>query len=341
MSAPIEETHERPKVGVGVFVTSDNHPGCVLLGIRQGSTGEGTYAVPGGHLEFGESWEECGAREVLEETGLSLKGVRYCTVVNGVKREENYHYITLFVRGEVDLSCKAEPENMEPTKCLGWEWVEWDKFPPFENLFCPLQVLRDQNYNLFQETHNEGLFYTGTFTGLRERKVKPRALTYLCAISFCGTVKMSAPIEETHERPKVAVGVFVTSENHPGCVLLGIRQGSTGVGTYAMPSGHLEFGESWEECGVREVLEETGLSLKGVRYCTAVNAVKSDENFHYITLFVRGEVDLSYKAEPENMEPTKCLGWEWVEWDKFPPLESLFCPLQVLRDQNYNLFQER
>ncbi|XP_046559066.1 LOW QUALITY PROTEIN: uncharacterized protein LOC124268092 [Haliotis rubra] len=320
MSAPNEETHERPKVGVGVFVTSQNHPGCVLLGIRQGSTGEGTYAVPGGHLEFGESWEKCGAREVLEETGLSLKGVRYCTVVNGVKREENYHYITLFVRGEVDLSYKAEPENTEPTKCLGWEWVEWDKFPPLENLFCPLRVLRDQNYNLFQER-----MFTEVFRALAE---------------FAEDNKMSAPNEETHERPRVGVGVFVTSQNHPGCVLLGIRQGSTGVGTYATPGGHLEFGESWEECGAREVLEETGLSLKGVRYCTVVNALKREENYHYITLFVRGEVDLSYKAEPENMEPTKCLGWEWVEWDKFPPLENLFCPLRVLRNQNYNLFQE-
>lgn len=59
-----------PRVGVGVFVL--NSQGYILLGKRLGSHGSGTLALPGGHLELHESFEECAIREVLEETGIEL-----------------------------------------------------------------------------------------------------------------------------------------------------------------------------------------------------------------------------------------------------------------------------
>ncbi len=87
---------------------------CSLLYCVERCHGDG-----GDSVVVRETWEGCGRREVLEETGLTLRYVRYCTVVNAIAEEVNYHYITLFVTGQVDTAIKTEPENMEPEKCLG------------------------------------------------------------------------------------------------------------------------------------------------------------------------------------------------------------------------------
>jgi len=113
----------RPKVGVGVIVLSDEHPGCILLGKRLGSAGAGMWALPGGHVEFGEQLEECAAREVLEETGLVLEQLSVATTVNCIREEHDYHYVVPFVTGQARRG--AVVKNLEPDKCEGWEWVPW------------------------------------------------------------------------------------------------------------------------------------------------------------------------------------------------------------------------
>lgn len=57
----------------------------------------GCLQLPGGHLEFGESWEECARREILEETGLAVQDVRFLTATNDVFTAEAKHYITIFM----------------------------------------------------------------------------------------------------------------------------------------------------------------------------------------------------------------------------------------------------
>ena len=64
---------EYPRIGVGVIVTKGDR---VLLIKRKGAHGQGTWSTPGGHLEYGESPEECAARETAEETGVDITGVR-------------------------------------------------------------------------------------------------------------------------------------------------------------------------------------------------------------------------------------------------------------------------
>eukprot|EP00128_Syssomonas_multiformis_P011151 Colp12_sorted_trinity150504_noHs@466 len=108
----------RVPVGVGVIVV-DESTSKILIGRRKGSHGSGTYALPGGWLEFGESFEKCASREVDEETGLVIDGSEVAYVSNNVF-EEGKHSVTVFMRAVCTGS--TEPINKEPHKCDGWLW---------------------------------------------------------------------------------------------------------------------------------------------------------------------------------------------------------------------------
>jgi 8-oxo-dGTP diphosphatase len=126
-----------PRVGVGVIVLRE---GRVLLGQRVGSHGAGSWALPGGHLEYGETIEACAAREVFEETGLVLTDMQRGPYTSDVFTLEGRHYVTLFVLAR----CEGEAELREPAKCAGWQWLRWADFP--EPLFQPLATLRRSGY---------------------------------------------------------------------------------------------------------------------------------------------------------------------------------------------------
>ncbi len=115
-------TPDRPKVGVGVIVIRD---GKILLGERLASHGAGTYQLPGGHLEFGESFEEAAKREVEEEAGLldiEIQGV----VSLGNYIDYGKHYVSIGLLAE---SHAGEPYDAEPAKSKNWNWYDFDHLP--------------------------------------------------------------------------------------------------------------------------------------------------------------------------------------------------------------------
>ena len=132
---------KRPKVGMGVIISKE---GKVLLHKRKGAHGTGTWSFPGGHLEFGESLEQCAKRETKEEAGIEIKNIKFYTITNDVHKNEDKHYITIFMLAEHD---SGEPQILEPDKCEKWQWFSWDNLP--KPLFLPIENLLKQGFNPF------------------------------------------------------------------------------------------------------------------------------------------------------------------------------------------------
>lgn len=160
-SVPAASAQRHPRVGVGLFLVDDR--GYILIGKRKGSHGAGTLALAGGHLDWLESWENCAARELYEETGIRLSDyqdhhstadddfgsqgasprLKFVTAVNYRKskvslsddstpsssqgdHDREAHYVTVFMGARIRRpagQAEIEARIMEPTKCSGWVWV--------------------------------------------------------------------------------------------------------------------------------------------------------------------------------------------------------------------------
>lgn len=135
----MDSEKQRPKIGVGVIIKNN---GKILLGKRKGSHGEGMWSLPGGHLEFNETIEDCAERETMEETGIKIKNIKKAYFTNDLFSKEEKHYVTLFVTSDYD---SGEVKIMEPEKCDGWDWFDWDNLP--KPLFLPIENLLKENFN--------------------------------------------------------------------------------------------------------------------------------------------------------------------------------------------------
>ena len=111
----------RPLVGVGVvFVREDR----VFLAKRQGAHGEDTWASAGGHLEWGETLEQCARREAMEELGVTVGGLQFLCISNIIAYDR--HYVDVEFLGDIG---DQEPQLAEPEAFSESGWFHLDDLP--------------------------------------------------------------------------------------------------------------------------------------------------------------------------------------------------------------------
>lgn len=135
-----EPVPRAPSVGVSALVVRD---GKLLLGLRRGAHGAGTWAPPGGAVDAGEEPAATALRELAEETGLAGASAGAVGFTSDVFPTDRQHWITLHhrVAGVV-----GEPVNREPHRCERWEWFALDALPPSVELFAPLRALLERGW---------------------------------------------------------------------------------------------------------------------------------------------------------------------------------------------------
>jgi|TARA_Y100000310_G_scaffold208249_1_gene208820 ADP-ribose pyrophosphatase YjhB (NUDIX family) len=129
-------------IGFGVMLLKNRK---ILLGKRHEDPkkadselhGEGTWTMPGGKLEYGESLEEGAKREVEEETGIKLNSEKVICVNND--KNEHAHFVTI---GLFSDNFKGDAKVLEPDEITEWKWFSSKELP--NKIFPPsLKILNN------------------------------------------------------------------------------------------------------------------------------------------------------------------------------------------------------
>jgi 8-oxo-dGTP diphosphatase len=87
------------------------------------------------------------------------------------------------------------------------------------------------------------------------------------------SAKIEPPVP-ANTRPTVGVGIVILRRVNGGDEVVLIKRAKPPVGHWSIPGGHQELGETTREAAIREVFEETGLTVANPRLIDVVDVVR-------------------------------------------------------------------
>ena len=136
------ENKKRVGAGIGILILKDNK---FLLGKRNDDatkassslSGEGTWTMPGGKIDFGETFLQAAKREIKEETNLIANNLKLISLTDDMT--EKAHFVTI---GLLCDNFTGEPKTMEPEEITEWRWFPLDN-PPTPMFFPCVKILKN------------------------------------------------------------------------------------------------------------------------------------------------------------------------------------------------------
>jgi 8-oxo-dGTP diphosphatase len=127
MAGAPREFPDAPRVGVGAVILDGTR---VLLARRGRAPSAGKWSIPGGLVDVGERLEDALLREIEEESGLRVRLLGLCGVIDRVVREQDavrYHYVIIDYAAEpVGGRLQAGSDAAEV------RWVEIDELGQYD-----------------------------------------------------------------------------------------------------------------------------------------------------------------------------------------------------------------
>lgn len=112
-------------IGVGVGALIFNEEGKFFMTLRgpKAKNERGKWEIPGGAVEFGETFEEAIKREVFEEYGIRIIVNELLQICDHIIPDEHQHWVSPTYICEI---IEGTPTIKEPEKCsdMGWFSVE-------------------------------------------------------------------------------------------------------------------------------------------------------------------------------------------------------------------------
>ncbi|MEK7592727.1 MAG: NUDIX domain-containing protein [Patescibacteria group bacterium] len=120
-------------VAVGVFIINDEGKVFLTKRSKNATNERGTWEIPGGKVDFGETLQDAAKREAKEEYNIDIEIIKQFPAQNHLIPEEKQHWVP------TSFLCKIigdkEPRIMESDKCDEIGWFSFDALP------CPLSII--------------------------------------------------------------------------------------------------------------------------------------------------------------------------------------------------------
>jgi 8-oxo-dGTP diphosphatase len=124
-----------PILCVDGIVISDNK---ILMIKRKKDPFAGTYTLPGGNVDFGETTRDAIVREIKEETGIETKVIATLGMYDDPKRDPRGHYVSMvYICAMAGGKEQIKPDEVEEIK-----WVPIDDLGKYTIGFDHLKMIK-------------------------------------------------------------------------------------------------------------------------------------------------------------------------------------------------------